>query len=84
MASELVGNARLAGYRPVFLMKNMLLQKSANFGYRDYQFSSLDRLPKSYLTLVAFVKGSEEEGNLSMVVLTNQRDELLCLADQAF
>ena len=79
MKSDLVVKARMAGYFPLFLMKNCLLQKSAAFGKNGWQFSSMDKRPKSYLALVAFYKGKEEDGTLSVITLSNKNDELLTL-----
>jgi hypothetical protein len=81
MKSSLVIQARLAGYQPVFLLKNALIQRSYNFGVNGYQFSSLDKRPKSYLALVGFSKGTTEDHDFSLITLTNRRNELLTIRD---
>lgn len=81
MKSSLVIQARLAGYQPVFLLKNALIQRSYNFGVNGYQFSSLDKRPKSYLALVGFSKGTTKDNDFSLITLTNRRNELLTIRD---
>lgn len=81
MKSQLVVKARMAGFHPIWLMKNALLQKSQAFGINGWQFSSLDKSPKSYLSLVGFYKGTEADGNLSIITLTNQNNEFLSVTD---
>lgn len=79
MQSELVVQARKAGYHPLWLIKNCLCQTSARFGINGYQFSTLDKRPKSYLSLVAFYKGGTNGEPLIMVTLTNNSNEFLKL-----
>ena len=81
MESDLVGRARLAGFHTLWLIKNCLLQKSESFGLNGYQFSTLDKQPKSYLHLVGFHKGSVEGGDLRIIPLTNSSNEFLRLSD---
>jgi len=78
MQSSLVARARLAGFSPIWLMKNCLLYKSA-YGSNGYQFTSLNKNPKSFIHMCGFCKGSEKDGNLPIVVLANQNNEFLAL-----
>ena len=78
METQLTASAVLAGFRPLFLIKNCLLQKT-NFGVNGYQFSSMDKQPKTYLRLVAYFSGSVEGGDLVVVPLANRDNQLLSL-----
>jgi hypothetical protein len=80
MSSPLVCAARMAGFQPLWLMRNCLLQKS-NFGKNGWQFSSIDKTPKSYISLVGFCKGSEEKHNLRVITLTNRNNKFLALSN---
>ena len=80
MGTQLVAKARLAGYHPIWLMKNCFLQKTP-YGLNGYQFSSLNKSPKSYIHLCGFCKGSEEEGNLRIVVLANKNNQFLSITN---
>ena len=78
MRSRLVAKARLQGYHPLWLIKNCLLQ-SSNYGINGCQFSSMDKHPKTWLSLVGFCKGNPQDNNFSLVTLTNAKDELLSI-----
>ena len=80
MSSDLVVRGRIAGFFPIFLMKNCLLQRTKQaFAVNGYQFSSMNKKPKSYMTLVGFYKGKEEDGTLSVITITNTKNELLTI-----
>lgn len=79
MKSNLVVKAKKAGFSPLWLMKYVLLQKCGNFGVNGWQFSSLDKQPKSYLSLAGFYKGTVEDGNLTIITLTNAENEFLSI-----
>jgi hypothetical protein len=81
MESDLMEKARLAGFLPVFLIKNALLQKTAKFRVNGYQVSTMDMHPKSYLLLVAFYKGKEANGTLEIITLTNDKKQFMVLAN---
>jgi hypothetical protein len=77
--SDLVVKARMAGFQPVWLIKNCLLQKNSAYGINGYQFSSLDKPPKSYMSLVGFTTGKQEDGTFRLITLTNNKKEFLSL-----
>ena len=79
MESDLVVKARLAGFYPLFLIKNCLLQESRNFGVNGWQFSTMNKRPKSYLTLLGFWKGSEDNGDLTIISVTNAKNQLIVI-----
>jgi hypothetical protein len=80
METTLTAKAILAGFKPLFLIKNCLLQ-STKFGINNHQFSTMDKQPKSYLRLCAYFKGSEREGNLTIIPITNSEGRLLSLKE---
>jgi hypothetical protein len=69
MQSRLVQMARMLGFRPLFLMRNTLLQHS-KFGVRGYHFSSCDKGARSCLLLVGFwrMPGNDPQ-NLQVVAV---------------
>ena len=79
MKTQLVANAILAGFQPVWVIKNCLLQKAKSFGINGYQFSSLDKNPKSFIHLVGFCSGNAKDNNLRIIVLKNNEDEFLTI-----
>ena len=78
METQLTAKAILAGFRPLFLIKNCLLQKT-KFGINNHQFSTMDKQPKSYLRLCAYFKGSEKNGDLCVIPIANEHGRLLSL-----
>lgn len=79
MQSELVAAARRAGFFPVFALKNGLCQHSTRFGINGWQITTINLQPKSYLALVAFVKGKAP--NLQIITLTNANSQVMVLAN---
>ena len=79
MESDIMEKARLAGFLPVFLIKNAYLQRSAKFGLNGYQVSTMDMHPKSFLLLVAFYKGKLENDTLEIITLTNKEKQFMVL-----
>jgi hypothetical protein len=78
METQLTAKAVLCGFRPLFLIKNCLLQRTS-FGVNNYQFSSMDVQPKTYLRLIAYFKGTVENNDLCIIPITNSKDQLLNL-----
>jgi hypothetical protein len=78
MESPLVGAAILNGWRPLWMLKNCFLQKT-EYGIRGYQFSTLDKSPKSFMTLIGFFKGSEENHDLKIITLENHNHQFLAI-----
>lgn len=79
MKSQLMGKARLAGFLPLFLMKNAIVQRTSHFGINGHQITTINIKPKSYLALAGFFKGSGDD--LQLIVLKNQEDNFMVLAD---
>ena len=79
MSSELVAKARLAGFQPLFLLKNAIVQKTDHFGLHGHQITTINVRPKSYLAMVGFFRGSGE--NLQLITLTNEENHFLVLAN---
>lgn len=79
MKSPLVGYARAAGYSPLYVLKNCLLQKN-KFHASKAAFSTINLKPKSYLVLVGFWKNNGPNQQPSIVSMTNSERELLMLA----
>jgi len=77
MESVLVAKARLAGFRPLFLMKNAIVQKKSNYGLNGHQVTSINIKPRSYLALVGFFKGGED--NLQLITLKNQQNQFMVI-----
>lgn len=78
METALTARAILAGFKPLFLIKNCLLQKTP-YGINNYQFGSMDKQPKSFLRLCAYFKGSEHDGTLCIIPIQNSQGHLLAL-----
>lgn len=76
MKTALVAKARKAGFHPLFVLKNCYLQQT-KFGVNNSQFSTIDKNPKSFLQLVGFTRGTEENGDLTIIVLENKNKQLL-------
>ena len=77
MESEMVAKARLAGYQPLFLMKNAIIQKTDRFGVNGTQVTTINVQPKSYLALVGFFKGKGED--LKIITLKNGQDNFMVI-----
>ena len=78
MTSSIVARAREAGWSPLFLIKNVLLQRNDVYGVRDHIFTSIDLQPRSYLALVGFFKGTTAT-DVSVITINNSNNELLSL-----
>lgn len=83
MTSAHTIQARLAGYQPLFLIKNCLLQESSRFGINGSQLSSMDMKPKTYLTFAGYYKGSLQDRNLHIIGMTNCDNNLLVQTDDS-
>ena len=77
MQSELVAKARLAGFQPLFLIKNAIVQKTGRFGINGHQISTINLQPKSCLALVAFFRGSGDD--LQIITLKNEEEEFMVI-----
>jgi hypothetical protein len=62
MGSPMVKIARKFGFRPLFLLRNCLLQRT-RFGVHNHQFSSCDKGAKSTLILLGFWRMRNNDGN---------------------
>ena len=82
MESPLVAKARLAGYRPLFLMKNAIVTETSHFGLNGYQVTSINVKPKSYLALVGFFKGNNT--NLQLITLKNDEQNFMVLDNRSW
>ena len=81
MKSSVVKAAIEADYRPLFLLKHALLKEcSKNVTEKGYQFTTMDKTPASHLALIGFCKGKEEDGDLSVVSMTNGDNTFLHLS----
>lgn len=81
MQSPLVACARKAGFFPVFAAKNIIVQKTENFGINGAQMTTINMQPRSYLALVGFAKGNKD--NLQIVTIKNDNNELMVLPNHA-
>jgi hypothetical protein len=79
MESPLVAKARLAGYHPLFLLKNAIIQETKHFGLHGHQLTTINILPKSYLALVGFFAGSGAD--LRVITLQNDKNSFMVLAN---
>jgi hypothetical protein len=79
METPLVATASVHGWKPVMLIKNILLQRSQH-GLRGQQFSTQEQ-PGSYLHLAGFFKGKTEDNSLRIIILQNGRSDSLMFAD---
>ena len=77
MESEMVARARLAGFQPLFLMKNAIIQKTAKFGVNGTQVTTINVQPKSYLALVGFFKGKGND--LKIITIKNEQDNFMVI-----
>ena len=77
MESPLMAKARLAGFNPLFLLKNAIIQETHLFGLNGHQVTTIDIKPKSYLALVAFYKGSGKD--LQIITLTNESNNVMVI-----
>ncbi len=77
MQSPLVAAARNAGFFPVFAAKNLLVQKTDNFGLNGVQLTTINMQPRSYLALVGFSKGDKDD--LQIITIKNDNNELMVL-----
>lgn len=68
METNLMKKAREANFQPLFLVKNIIIQKTDRFGINGQQLSTMNRSPKSYLLLAGFYKGTG--ANLKVIPLT--------------
>lgn len=80
METDLVAKARLCGFKPLFLLKNAIIQATSNFGLNGQQVTTIDILPKSYLCLVGFFKGKGD--NLQIITLKNQSNKFMVIANR--
>lgn len=78
--SHMYASARLLGFQPLFLIKNISIQPSSWFGINHHQMSTMDLVPKSYLVLAGFYRGKDED--LELITLTNEKDKFMALRDQ--
>ena len=82
MASVLVARARELHWEPIFLLKNACLMESKDFGCNGWSFNTMDKTPKSYLTLLGFSKVGDPSNvcsTIKIISLTNASDQLLAL-----
>lgn len=77
MGSELVAQARSAGFLPLFLIKNVICGRTAKFGVNGQQFTTINLAPKSYLALVAFYQ--EKDGELNLITIKNNQDTFMVM-----
>lgn len=66
--------ARMAGFSPILVGKNMILQspqsqqRKSKFGIRGYQIATTDTEPKTYIALAGFYKPNPEDPNDPQIV----------------
>jgi hypothetical protein len=82
MESPLVAKARVAGFRPLFLMKNAIVTETQQFGLNGHQLTSINVKPKSYLALVGFFKGNNS--NLQLITLKNEEQNFMVLDNRSY
>lgn len=75
--SQMYAAARLAGFQPLFLIKNVMVQYNKDYGVNRHQISTSDLSPKSYLVLAGFYKGQGEK--LELITLTNSRNKFMAI-----
>lgn len=81
MQSPVVRAGRLAGFFPIFAAKNLIIQKTADFGINGHQLTTINLQPRSYLALVGFYKGTKD--NLQIITLANGNNDLMVLPNHA-
>jgi hypothetical protein len=79
MSSPLMKTAREANWLPLFLLKQCIVQKTTHFGINNFQISSVDTTPKSYLCLAAFYKGDGDD--LKLITLTDAQSSFIVVGD---
>ena len=70
MESPVVAKARLSGFRPLFLIKNAIVQQTDMFGINGWQVTSINLKPKTFLALIGFFKGTGD--NLQLITLQHK------------
>jgi hypothetical protein len=78
---ELMARARLLNFLPLYCLKNCIIQETNRFGLNNYQLSTMDKAPKSYLVLVAFYRGSGD--SLEVIPIVNSARQFLALHNGA-
>ena len=81
MKSDLVAKAGLAGWMPLFLMKNAIISKTKQFGLNGVQVTTVNLQPKSYLAMVGFFKGNDKD--LQIITLTDVEKKLVVIENDS-
>ena len=82
LSSPLVARARELDWEPVLLVKNLCLMETNDFGIHGWTFTTMNKSPKSFVSLLGFSHVQDPDNvvpTVKIISLTNCQNQLLAI-----